>query len=542
MTRDADGWALSRRQHLKLLSGSGLYAGLAGAGLLALPQSALAQNARSLRWLVTPEPPILNTAFNSAHQVQQISSKVLEGLVRYSKDLKPLPALATQWQTADDGLSLTFKLREGVKWHDGKPFTSADVKYSFEEVLKKHHPRGRTTYNNLEAVLTPDAHTVVLKLSKPSAYIMAALSASESPMLPKHLYEGSDPASNRLNNAPVGTGPFKFGEWQRGRFIRLVRNADYWQPGSPKVDALIARFVPDAGARGVALEAGEVDVGGANPVPLADLARMKSNPKLEVSTDGYGMFGAMHYFEFNMRDPLFKDVRVRQAIAHALDLDFITKNIYFGYASPATGPISSRLAAFYTADVPRYELSVKRAEDLLDAAGFPRKEGGVRMKITHDPATYTEQQRRFPEYFKEAMRRIGIDVELRMSDGATFQRRVWTDNSYQTTSYGIFNMSDPTLGVQRMFWSKNIRKGVPFSNGSGYASADMDRILEAAQNEADPKKRVALFHEMQVLAMKELPIIPLVNDYLTTVFNKRLTGLMEDGEGVYGSFANVALG
>ncbi len=533
---------ISHRDKLKLLGGAGVCASLAGSGMLARAAMAQGRSSSTLNWVLTPEPPLLNTAFNSAHQVQQISSKMLEGLVAYSKDFEPMPSLATSWEVAPDGLSMTFKLRDGVKWHDGAPFTSADVKYTFEEILKKHHPRGRATFANVAAVETPDRLTAVLRLAKPSAYIMAALSASESPMLPKHLYEKGDPAASPLNNAPVGTGPFKFVEWQRGRFVRLARNPDYWVKGHPAFETVIARFIPDAGSRAVALEAGEADVGGANPVPLADLSRIGKLPNLAVTTDGYALFGAMHYFEFNMRDPLFQDVRVRQAFAHAIDREFIVKNIWFGYASPATGPISRRLSRFYTPDVPKYPHDPKKAEALLDAAGFPRKAGGVRMRITHDPATYTEQQRRFPEYFKQAMRQIGVEVEIRMSDAATFQRRVWGDNSYQTTSYGIFNMPDPTIGVQRMFWSKNIRKGVPFTNGSGYTSAEMDRILEAAQSEADTAKRRELFNTMQALAMKDLPIIPTVNDDLTTVYNTQLHGLVEDIEGVYGGFVNLRRG
>ncbi len=535
---------ISHRGKLKLLGGAGVYAGLAGSGLLT--RAAMAQGrsgGSTLNWVLSPEPPVLNTAFNSSFMVQQISPKMLEGLVTYSKDFEPMASLATAWEVAPDGLSITFKLRDGVKWHDGAPFSSADVKYTFEEILKKHHPRGRATFANVTTVETPDRLTAVMKLSKPSAYIMAALSASESPMLPKHLYEKGDPLTNPLNNAPVGTGPFKFVEWQRGRFIRLARNPDYWAKGQPWLEAIVMRFIPDAGARGVALETGEVDVGGRNPVPLADVARIGKLPHLAVTTEGYALFGSMNYFEFNMRDPLFQDVRVRQAFAHAIDREFVAKNIWFGYASPATGPVSRRLSKFYTPDVPKYPFDPKKAEALLDAAGFPRKAGGVRMRITHDRAGNTEQQLRFPEYFKQAMRQIGVEVDIQSTDSATFQRRVWGDNSYQTASYGIFNMADPTIGVQRIFWSKNIRKGVPYTNGSGYSSPEMDRILEAAQLEADAGKRRDLFRQMQVLAMTDLPIIPTVIDHFTTVHNRRLQGLVdEDVEGLNGSFANVRRG
>ncbi|MCE9659072.1 MAG: ABC transporter substrate-binding protein [Burkholderiales bacterium] len=531
---------LSYRDRLKLLGSAGLGIGLKASGLASLAGWAGASLAQgdtggTLRWALTPEPPTLVTAFNSSQMVQQISAKMMDGLVVYDRKLDPMPALATSWTVSDDARTVTFKLRDGVKWHDGAPFTSADVKYTFEEILKKHHPRGRATFANLESVETPDKLTAVFRLSKPSAYMMAALSASESPVLPKHLYEKGDPTA-----APVGTGPFKFAEWQRGKFIRLVRNPDYWVKGQPHFDVMIVRFIPDAGARAVALETGELDVSGGDPVPLADLKRIDALPSLEVTTEGYSMYGAMYYLEFNMRDPQFKDVRVRQAIAHAIDRDFVAKNTWFGYATPATGPISNKQPKFYTDNVPKYAFNTRRAEELLDQAGFPRQANGIRFKISHDPASGSEEYRRFGEYFKQAMKTIGIDVELRVSDSATYQRRVWTDNAYQTTSYGIFTMPDPTIGVQRIFWSKNIRKGVPYSNGSGYTSADMDALLEAAQVERDPTKRRDMWHKMQAVAMTDLPIIPIINRSHTSVYNKRLDHFTEDVEGVFGTFAGVS--
>ncbi len=536
----------SNRDRVRLLGGAAAYAGLSMSGIPGLGQfmsPAFAEDKRKvLKVVLTPEPPSLVTAFNSAVMVQQISPKMMDGLCAYDQDMKPVPSLATEWETASDGLSIRFKLRSGVKWHDGHQFTSADVKYSIEEVLKKHHPRGRSTFGNVTTVETPDELTAIVKLSKPSLYIMAALSASELPMLPKHLYDnGSEPPANPLVNAPVGTGPFKFVEWQRGRYLRLERNPDYWVKGKPQIDEMIVRFIPDSGARAVAFETGEIEVGGSDPVPLSDLERLKSVPKLNVTTDGYAMCGAMFYFEFNMRDPQFQDVRVRQAIAHAIDRDFVVRNVWFGYGDVATGPISQKLKNFYSADVPKYPFDVAKAEALLDQAGFTRKQGGIRFKITHDPSGYFEQYRRFGEYFKQAMRKIGIEVDLRSTDAATWQRRIYTENDYQTSSYGIFNTSDPTIGVQRMFWSKNIRKGVPYSNGSGYSSAEMDMLLESGQTEANADRRREIFAKMQALAMKDLPIIPILNVSYTTVYNSDVKNLGNDIEGFFGTFANVDL-
>ncbi|RAH99250.1 ABC transporter substrate-binding protein [Acuticoccus sediminis] len=536
---------LTARDRLKLLGGLAGYAALQSTGLVSLGdvvgQAVAATPKNMLRAVLVPEPPTLNTAFNTAIMVQQISPKMLEGLIGYDKEFNPTPSLATAWELADDGLSITFKLRDGVTWHDGKPFTSADVKFTFEEILSQHHPRGRATFANLTEVETPDELTAVMKLSTPSNYIMSALSASESPMLPKHIYEGSDPIGNPANTKPIGTGPFKFSKWEKGQYLLLDKNEDYWQEGRPLLDRLFYRFIPDAGTRAAAFETGEIDLGGTDPVSLSDIARVEELPDLAVTTEGYALCGAMYYFEFNMRDPQFQDVRVRQAVAHAIDKDFVAQNIWFGFASPATGPISQKLSRWYNPDVPSYPFDTAKAEALLDEAGFPRQSDGVRFRMTHDPSTYTEQYRRFAEYFRQAMKVIGIEVEVMNTDAPTFSRRVWGTNEYQTASYGIFNLPDPTIGVQRMFWSKNIRPGVPYTNGSGYASAEMDQILEAAQTAVDPAEREALFYQMQVLAMTELPIIPLLNIDYTTVYNTRVSGITDDLEGVFGSFANVSV-
>jgi peptide/nickel transport system substrate-binding protein len=509
--------------------------------MLGMPRTASAAAPRTLTWSVTPEPPSLNAAFSSASVVQQISSKMMEGLLSYDSKLAPQAALATAWQISPDGSAITFKLRQGVRWHDGKPFTSADVKFTFEEVLKKYHSRGRATFVNLASVETPDEATAVFKLTGPSPYIMASLAACESPILPKHLYAVADPTKVRYINAPVGTGPFKFKSWERGSYVQLERNADYWDMGKPYIDQLILRFIPDAGARAVAFETGEVDIGGGFPVTFTEIVRLSKLPHLALTTEGYAMLGGMSYLELNMRDPQFKDLRVRQAIAHALDKDFIIKNIWYGFATAATGPISPRLATAYSSDVPAYAFDLKKAEALLDQAGFPRGSDGMRFKITHEPSPYDDRFKRFGEYFKQALLKIGIGVDLKTVDAAAYLRNIWNENAYQTTFYGIFNTTDPSIGVQRLYWSRNIKKGVPYSNGSGYSSPEMDRILEAAQVENDPGKRGELFAQMQRLAMTDLPIIPIVNENFVTLYNKRVRNIENDPEGTYGTFSNIML-
>ncbi|MEM5461565.1 ABC transporter substrate-binding protein [Paraburkholderia phytofirmans] len=139
-----------------------------------------------------PEPPVLTSALTTAGPTQSISAKLFDGLLRYGPNLEPLPGLATQWQTSADHLNLTLKLRSGVRWHDGKPFTSADVVFSLLEVWRRYHARGRSTFANVFAVDTPDPLTAVLRLSKPAPYILGALMSVESQVVPKHRYAGTD--------------------------------------------------------------------------------------------------------------------------------------------------------------------------------------------------------------------------------------------------------------------------------------------------------------------------------------------------------------
>ncbi|MCE7798891.1 ABC transporter substrate-binding protein [Sphingobium sufflavum] len=177
---------------------------------------------------------------------------------------------------------MTFKLRPDVKWHDGAPFTSADVAYSLTEVWRKFHSRGRSTFAQVTAVETPDPLTVVLKLSRPAPYLISALSSAEAQIVPQHIYAGKDFLSHPAGNAPIGTGPFRFVEWRRGDFIRLERNPHYWQPDAPHLDGIIYKLISDPAAASAALEMGEIHVTGSGQITLSDIARLKTLPGIRV--------------------------------------------------------------------------------------------------------------------------------------------------------------------------------------------------------------------------------------------------------------------
>jgi peptide/nickel transport system substrate-binding protein len=532
----------SRRQFIAGLSALPLL----GASVPFLPSALAAATAeavsgrRIFNLLVNPEPPSLSSFNTTAGTTITASSKVLEGLLRYDENLTPLPGLAVAWEAAADGLSYRFTLRQGVKWHDGQPFTAQDVAFSLD-LNKRYHPRGGSTFANLLSVETPDDHTAIVRLGKPAPYLIRAFAGSETPIVPKHLYASGDPLSNPHNNAPVGTGPYRFKQWQRGSFIEYERNPDYWDSSLPGVDALFLKVVPDSAARLAAFENGSLDAGGQSPVPLSDLKRITQSGKLQFTTRGYAYSITPTMLEFNLDNPLLARHEVRQAIAHAIDREVIRKVVYYGYADVSVSPIPKNFAQYVYEGPDPYPFDIARANALLDAAGLPRK-GTSRFSLTLDPLPYGDSYARTAAYIRTALARIGIDVQLRSQDFPTYTRRIYTDRDFDFAVVGMGTMFDPTVGVQRLFWSKNFRKGLPFSNGSHYNNPEVDRLLEAAAVETDEHKRGELFKAFQKIVIEELPNITLVMQQQVTVFNARVSGFEADGNGLDGSLADVRLG
>jgi peptide/nickel transport system substrate-binding protein len=491
--------------------------------------------------VLSSEPTALVGLLTSAIDTYFISGKVNEGLVTYDWNFDPQPALAESWEVRPDGKGVTFHLRKGVKWHDGTDFTARDVKFSIE-VLKARHPRGRITFANVEQVLVPDDYTVVLNLSAPAPYLMTALAGPESPMVPEHVYAGTDFATNPNNTAPIGTGPFKFREWKKGSYVILERNENYWQQGKPYLDRIVIRFISDAAARAVAIESGEVQLAPGSPVSFYDVERLSRLPNIGVERRGDEYGSLVARIEFNLDNKYLKNLDVRRAIAHAIDKEFIRKNIWFGYSDATASQISPNLKRFYTEDVPKYDYSPTEAERLLDQAGFPRAANGVRFTLVHDYLPVADTFRRTAEYIKQALRKVGIEVTIRGEDFPSYVRRVYTERAFDFSNNWMNDTPDPTLGVQRLYWSKNFARGVPFSNGSNYSNAEMDAALEAAQVENNSEVRAKLWQKIAFLEMRDLPDLPLVAVGRLTLYNKKIRAHTESPLGAADPLSDTWIG
>jgi peptide/nickel transport system substrate-binding protein len=521
-----------------------------GAGLLlastALPRLATAQDAPAGGRLIVAadsEPKNLNPAIVASNGVFFVASKVIEPLAEASFEGKDglAPRLATSWEGSDDGRSVTFKLREGVTWHDGKPFTSADVAFSALNIWKPLQNLGRVVFANLEAVDTPDETTAVFRFSKPTPLqlIRNALPVVSS-VVAKHLYEGTDIAANPANVMLVGTGPFKFAEYKPGEYYRLERNPEYWAEGEPKLDEVIFRVLPDRAAAGSALEAEEIHLAAFSAVPLTDLDRISKVPGINVITKGYEALTYQLVVEINHRRKELANLKVRQAIAHAIDRQFVVDTIFLGYAAASTGPVPKNAPEFYTSAVPSYGFDVAKANALLDEAGYPKGANGTRFSLKLRPAPYFNETRQFGDYLRQALAAIGIDAELVNADSAAHQKAVYTDHDFDLAVAPPVFRGDPAISTTILVQS-GIPAGVPFANQGGYANAELDALIARAAETVDTRARTELYKEFQKEVAADLPLINVAEWGFITVARDTVLNVSNNPRWAVSNWADTAL-
>ena len=494
------------------------------------------QRGGTLNSTLWPEPPGIVIGIHLNSPTLLPATKIFEGLLTYDFALSPQPMLAESWEVSADGLTYTFKLRQNVKWHDGKPFTSADVVYSLTKFIPEVHPRSRPTFARAE-VTAPDDYTVVLKLKEPYGPLIRSFDAIGAPIVAKHIYDGSPIRENPANRTPVGTGPFKFSEWRAGEYIHLVRNDDYWLEGRPYLDEIYYRFIPDSASRALALETEQVQLTTQNDIELVDIARLKAMPHLEVTTKGWEWGAPISWLEMNLRREPFSDVRFRKAVMHALDRKFIAENIFFGLASVPTGPIHSS-SPFYSSDVPTYDFAPDKARALLDEMGLAPKADGTRVEIGLLGLPYGELWDRLSQYIRQALGEVGIAVKIETADVAGWGSRISNWETDMSTTY-LTTLSDPALGVARSYITENQRKGVLFTNTSGYSNPEVDRLFAEAANEPDEAKRRELYKQVQRIVADEVALAWLVEMQWPTIHSAKLKNVVRNGLGPNDNFAEA---
>ncbi|HVR50076.1 MAG TPA: ABC transporter substrate-binding protein [Pseudorhodoferax sp.] len=475
------------------LAGVLAFCGLAGMAAAQTPGG-------TLNLIASPEPPNMILASNSMVASQYMGSKVFQGLLTYGEDLKPRAELAKSWTISPDGLTYVFQLQEGVKWHDGQPFTAADVEFSIGKMLPAVHARTRSTLNkHMESVKATGTHTVEIKLKKPFPPFISAFEVGTMPMMPKHLYDGKDYATNPANQKPTGTGPFVFKEWKRGAYVKLERNPNYWKKGLPYLDGVVFHVMPDAASRAVALEKGVVQVVRGGDLEVSDIKRLQKTPGVNYTVKGWNLFSPTLHLQLNMRKPPFDNVKVRQAIQHALDRRFIVETVFEGQNRPATGVFSSTEMFYTTQNVPQYPFDLARAKALIKESGVDVGKTPVRFTSMGLGGNYE----RLIEYTKQMMEQIGFRVDIAAGDGGTWASKV-SNWDFDMTMNLPYQYGDPALGVERLYVSHNIVKGSPFANNQGYSNAKADELWARGAVELDPEQRRRIYEELQVILAQDV--------------------------------------
>jgi peptide/nickel transport system substrate-binding protein len=520
-----------------------LLAGSAGAAALAaLPRAAWAQ-ARGGRLVVAAdsEPTNLNPAIVASNGVFFVASKVVEPLAEASYEGKDglAPKLAVAWEGAADGKSVTFKLREGVTWHDGKPFTSADVAFSALSVWKPLQNLGRQVFKNLEAVDTPDEHTAVFRFSTPTpAQLIRNALPALTAVVPKHVFEGTDIAKNPANEKLIGTGPYKLAEHKPGEYYLLKRNESYWEKDRPYLDEIVFQVLPDRASAGNALEAEEIQLAAFSAVPLADLDRISKVPGIKVYANGYEALTYQLIVEINHRRKELADLRVRQAIAHAIDRDFVVKTIFLGYAKTSTGPVPRYDKTFYTNDVPHTDFDPAKANALLDEAGYKKGADGVRFKLKLLPAPFFNETKQFGDYLRQALAAVGIDAEIVSNDTPAHLKAVYTDHAFDITVATPVYRSDPAISTTILFQS-GLPDGVPFSNQYGYANPAVDELIAKAASTIDDAARASLYKEFQKAVVTDLALINVAEFSFITVARDTVENVSNNPRWAVSSWADT---
>lgn len=448
------------------------------------------------------DPGQFNDAVSTAGPTRLIAGNIFSGLTQIDGQLHAQPDLATSWETPDNGLTWTFHLANGVTWHDGQPLRSADVKYTFDEVLLKYHPTTKAGLSGiLERIDTPDADTVVFRLKRPYGPLPLRLGNIDAPILPEHIYQGTDPLKNPANQRPIGTGPYKFGDYQPGSRITLVRNDSYFKPGLPYLDRVVFSIIPQPNHQVAALQRGEVDY-----VPVAApalLGQLRAAPNLALKptvANGNGALNCQNLLTFNLKNPELGRLEVRQALAYAIDRQRILDQVQFGQGAVSKGPIASAFEWAQAPDAPTYPRDVAKANARLDQAGLARGPDGTRfalkMIVSGDP--------RMSSIISENLGQLGVRVDVQILDGNAANNAVFVAHTADLGSWGSCNAADPDIGVPPLYSTSNIQDVVG-GNVARYSNPRLDALFAEGAGTTDQAARARAYRQADDILLRDLP-------------------------------------
>ncbi len=462
----------------------------------------------------------------------EISGWIFPGLTKYDKDIKIVGDLAESWEVSPDNKVITFHLRKNVKWQDGAPFTSADVLFTYKTI---RDPRVATpysdTYGPVEKVEAPDDYTVKVTYKEPFA---PALEAWGMGIIPKHLLEGKDINTDPFNRHPIGTGMLKFENWVSGNRITLDAYDDYYE-GRPHIDKYIARILPDPATQFLELKTRGIDYMGLTPLQYARQTNTEDIEK-HFNKFRYPSF-AYTYLGFNLKDPLFQDKKVRQAISYAINQKSIIDGVLLGLGTPCTGPFPPESWA-YNKDVKGYPYDPEKAKAMLAEAGWKPGPDGMLRKDGR-PFAFTiltnqgnEERKKAGEIIQQDLRKVGISIKLETLEWQALLNDFIDKHQFEAVILGWALSRDPDL--YDMWYSTKTKDGE--FNFVSYANPEVDKLLIEGRQTFDMNRRKEIYHQIHAIISDDAPYVFLYVPDALPIINKRFKGVKKEPLGIWYNF------
>ena len=459
------------------------------------------------------EPDTLNPLLSDLLATAEVGSLIFSGLIITNDKGEWIPELAAEVPTIQnggvsrDGLTITYKLRPGVAWHDGVSFTADDVKFTWQTIMNpKVNIVSRAGYDKIRTIDTPDKFTVIIRFKE---YYAPHLTLFRT-ILPKHALERVDDLNKAsFNRSPIGTGPFKLKEWRLAEAVALEANTAYFH-GKPNLDMITYKVIPDSNIMLLQLKAGAVDI--VSNVSFAQLDQVKDISGIQAVTTPNMIW---EHLDFNMDNPLFQDGRVRQAIALGIDKQALIANVLKNAAIPAVGD-QSPLSWAYNPVAKQEIRDVNTARALLEQAGWKIGDGGIFVKDGNKLAfsltfpTGNRSREIVASVIAQQLKDVGIAIELKPIDEKTFFGEYIKKRGFETAMYAWVAGIDPdNLSLWNSKRIPSRQNGYEGQNYPGWRNAEIDALTEQGARTIDIEGRKQIYLRIQDIILQEHPVVPL---------------------------------
>ncbi|WP_199173222.1 peptide ABC transporter substrate-binding protein [Pollutimonas subterranea] len=485
---------------------------------------------------LSQEPTVFNPLMLKIEVDDGIHFSVFDALFRTMPDGSIVPNLATEVPSQEngglsaDGLQWRVKLRDDVKWHDGAPLTAEDVKFTLELIVDPNFRSWRTAGHNLVhdiAVVSPTELT--WRMKEPFAPYLSFL--TETFIVPKHVLEReADKNAAAFNQAPIGTGAFKWGSRVAGDHINLVANTSYHGEG-PYIEQLVFKYIPDLTVLYTQFKSGDIDLVGRQYITPDNYAEAKTLKNRVVQLQPAP---AVEQIYLNLERPVFKDLAVRQAIYAAIDKQSIIDALYYGLPEPVESYMP-RGSIYYNKDLPKHEFSLENAVKLLDDAGWVkgrdgiRAKDGVRLAFTNSTTTGNHLREQMQQFVQQTLKEIGIEMTISNLPAAVIWGDFWTLSQFDSVVVGINYLVGADPDVFNRFHSGATRvKGGRGSNTAQYSNPRVDQLLEEGARSFDQARRIEIYKEIQATVRADLPFLPLFSENSVQGWKSDIKGVVSN--------------